>query len=78
MTTLPVKTWLNCQIRTAATEAALADAAFVGPDGTADTRFECGQEIPSALIAGKFVQIKLFIGAVNSGDSPRVTEIFID
>ncbi len=76
--TTPVKTWVNCQIRTADSEATLADAAFVGPDGTADSRFTCGQEIPAGLIHGKYVQVKLFLGAVNSGNSPRIEEIYID
>ncbi len=72
---IPIKTWVNCQIRTANTEEKLADAAFTGPDGTDGTRFECGDEIPTNLVKGSFVQVKLFLGAVNSGSSPRVTEI---
>jgi len=73
---IPAKTWVNCQIRTAETAEALAAAPFIGADGTADSRFGCGQPIPAELVRGKYLQIKLFLGAVNSGNSPRVTEIY--
>ena len=66
---IPTKTWVNCQIRTADTLEALETAPFIGWDGTASTRLEKGQQIPKT--AGKFMQVKLFLGAVNSGNSPR-------
>jgi len=75
---MALKTWVNCQIRTADTEEALENAPFVGVDGTSDSRIECDQAIPAELVKGKFVQIKLFIGAVNSGNTPRITEIYAD
>ncbi len=75
---IPWKTWVNCQIRTADTEEGLKDAAFVGRDGTADTRFDCGEAIPAELVKGKFFQIKLYLGAVNSGNSPRIQEIYAE
>ena len=75
---MPVKTWVNCQIRTASSEEELKTAAFIGPDGTENSRFNCSEEIPNSLIRGKYLQIKLFIGAVNSGNTPRITEIFAD
>lgn len=75
---IPNKTWINCQIRTASTEEALAEAPFIGADGTGNSRFQCDEVIPAELIAGKYLQIKLFFGAVNSGNSPRLTEVYAD
>ena len=71
---IPQKTWVNCQIRIADTPEALEAAPFVGWDGTEATRLEKGQPIPQ--IAGKLMQVKLFLGAVNSGNSPRIVEIY--
>ena len=73
---IPQKTWVNCQIRTADTPEQLAAAAFVGCDGTENTRFENGQTIPAQLLRGKLLQVKLFLGAINSGLTPRITEIY--
>jgi len=73
---IPQKTWVNCQIRTADTPEGLDMADFCGPDGTENSRFTLLQEIPEALRRGKLLQVKLFLGAVNSGSSPRITEIY--
>lgn len=73
---IPAKTWVNCQIRTAARQEDLESAPFVGPDGTEMSRFENGQAIPAALVRGPYFEIRLYLGAVNSGNTPRVTEIF--
>ena len=70
------KTWANCQIRTAESEKALTLAPFIGRDGTENSRFEALETIPKELIRGKYLEIKLFIGAVNSGNTPRISEIF--
>lgn len=75
---LKCKTWVNCQIRTAETEEALEKSEFIGIDGTAASRIECDAAIPAELIKGKYLQIKLYIGAVNSGNTPRITEIYAD
>lgn len=72
------KTWVNCQIATAASEEELEQAGFIGPDGTEKSRFENGQQIPAALVKGRFFKVKLFLGAVNSGCTPRVTEITVE
>jgi len=74
---IPAKTWVNCQIRTAETREGLTSAPFLGPDGTESTRFCLEEEIPPALIRGRFLQLKLYLGAVNSGSSPRITEIYV-
>lgn len=75
---IPIKTWVNCQIRTAHSEEALATASFIGPDGTENSRFTSGQEIPAELICGPYMQIKLYLGAVNSGNTPRIKEITVE
>lgn len=75
---IPIKTWVNCQIRTAHSEEALAAASFIGPDGTENSRFTSGQEIPAELICGPYLQIKLYLGSVNSGNTPRITEIIVE
>jgi len=76
--TTPIKTWVNCQIRTAETEEALESAPFIGCDGTENSRFACNQPIDPQLIRGKYLQVKLFLGAVNSGNTPRITQIYAD
>lgn len=74
---IPAKTWVNCQIRTAASAEELEKAPFIGEDGTENSRFACGQTVPAELIHGKYVQVKLYLGAVNSGSTPRITEIYL-
>ena len=74
---IPEKTWVNCQIRTADTLQALATAPFLGPDGTENTRYEFEQAFFPAQIHGRFFQLKLYLGAVNSGSSPRIAEIYV-
>lgn len=75
--TVPEKTWVNCQIRTAPTLEELKTASFIGEDGTAQSRLQRAQAIPGDLIHGPFLEIKLYLGAVNSGNSPRITEISV-
>ena len=75
---IPPKTWVNCQIRTADTREALKNAPFVGIDGTENSRITRQQPIPEELRKGKFLQVKLFLGAVNSGSTPRITEIYVE
>ena len=65
---IPEKTWVNCQIRTANSGEELEGKPFVGIDGTENSRIACGQTVPDQLLSGAFMQVKLFIGAVNSGN----------
>ena len=74
---IPEKTWVNCQIRSASTEEELRTKPFIGLDGTANSRFELGVRIPPELLQGTYLQIKLFLGAVNSGSTPRISEIYV-
>ena len=73
--TIPVKTWVNCQIRTAPAREELETVPFAGPDGTEKTRFGCGEAVPQSLRRGPWFQVKLYLGAVNSGDTPRITAV---
>lgn len=75
---LPQKTWVNCQIRSASSIEALSQAEFIGNDGSNQTRFTCDEPIPADLVCGQYFQVKLFIGAVNAGSTPRITEIYAD
>ena len=76
--TIPKKTWVNCQIRTGGSVEELQGKPFIGQDGTEETRFENGETVPAALIEGAYLQVKLYLGAVNSGNTPRITRIFAE
>ncbi|MBP1990682.1 FG-GAP repeat domain-containing protein [Paenibacillus eucommiae] len=69
------KTWVKAQIRTASTEDALEQAGWQGPDGSAEAWFSNGQEAEKLHHAGSWIQYRLALGAVNGGNSPRVTEV---
>ncbi len=75
---IPKKTWVNCQIRTGGSIEELQGKPFIGKDGTEETRFENGEAVPAALIEGAYLQVKLYLGAVNSGNTPRITRIFAE
>ncbi|MBO9607165.1 MAG: VCBS repeat-containing protein [Paenibacillaceae bacterium] len=74
---VPVKTWVKAQLRSAASREQLAMAVWCGPDGQADW-FENGQSAARMPLAGQWIQYRLALGAVNGGNSPRVTEIRVD
>ena len=71
---IPAKTWVNAQIASASTPEGLETAPFVGCDGTPDTRLEKGV-LPAGVVRGPYFRIKLYLGAVNSGNTPRITAI---
>jgi hypothetical protein len=48
---------------------------FVGPDGTEHSYFE--NHSTRIGLAGKYVQYKLAIGAVNNIGTPRITEVCV-
>ena len=75
---IPKKTWVSCQIRTAPDRKALESAPFTGPDGTEKTRFSCGEAFPETLRRGAWFQVRLFLGAVNSGNTPRITALWAE
>ena len=65
------KTWVGAQLRSAPTAEALEHAEWLGPDDGAGW-FTNDQQIAAA---GRWVQYRLALGAVNSGSTPRVTEV---
>ncbi|MAG37297.1 MAG: hypothetical protein CL878_13770 [Dehalococcoidia bacterium] len=68
------KTWVGAQLRFAASEDALEQAAWLGPDD-GEGWFTDDQEVETGAHAGQWVQYRLALGAVNSGSTPRVTEV---
>ena len=71
---LPPKTWVRAQLRFARSEAELAKAAWTGPTGD-ESWFEKEQEMTLPDHPSPWVQYKLALGATNSGNTPRVTEV---
>ena len=68
----PPKSWVKAQLRSAASEAELSDAPWIGPDGP-DTWYEA----PGASTGhtGQWLQYKLALGARHSGSSPRLRSV---
>lgn len=73
---LQPKTWLKAQIRSAASERALDEATWKGPDGP-DSWFD-GQGPGNLETEGEWLQYRLVLGARNSGCTPRVTAIHLE
>ena len=84
---LPVKTWVRAQVRTASSRENLERAAWRGTDGE-NSWFEDEQarrlapqskvsveKMKSLETSGPWVQFRLALGAVNSGNTPRVREV---
>ena len=72
---LPPKTWVHAQIRTASTRPGLEQAAWRGRAD--DAWLEDGDAIPHCSEDEPWVQYRLALGAVNSGNTPRVTRVCI-
>jgi len=73
---IPLKTWVKAQIRVAASEQALSDAPWHGPEGAGSWFVTSGQSLAFPL-GGAWAQYRLALGAVNSGGTPRVSEVAI-
>jgi hypothetical protein len=48
----------------------------MGPEGE-ETWFDSGQVAPARQDAGKWIQYRLALGAVNALSTPRVTEVSV-
>lgn len=72
---VPDKTWVGAQLRSADTEAGLAEASWRGPDG-GDSWYGGGDPVRSDE-AGRWLQYRLVLGACNSLRSPRISEVAI-
>lgn len=73
---IPPKTWVKAQIRFAYTKKHLDDAVWQGPDDT-QLWFNNGQTVNRLNQNGCWIQYRLALGAVNGGNSPRVTEVSV-
>ena len=73
---VPDKTWVRAQLRFADTRAEMERATWVGPEG-ANTWFENCTRVPATGRSGGWVQYRLALGAINSGRTPRVTEVCV-
>ena len=71
---IPAKTWVKAQARMAETRDELNQTAFTGPDGSAATWYERGEQIRQPA-TGRLVQYRLALGAVNSLNTPRITAV---
>jgi hypothetical protein len=74
---LQPKTWVKAQIRTASSRGGLVQANWQGPNGMEDSWFDNGQKATDALQVGQWIQYRLALGAINGGNSPRVTEVTV-
>lgn len=74
ITEIQPKTWVRAQIRFACTKEALDSSRWQGPDGEGGW-FENGQMTNELSQTGCWIQYRLALGAVNGGNSPRVTEV---
>ena len=74
--TLAAKTWVKAQLRSAETEDGLDAAVWRGPEDEGSW-FDSGQSVDPARFTGQWVQYRLTLGAVNSGCTPRVTQVDI-
>ena len=73
---VPAKTWVRAQLRFASTREELAQAAWIGPDG-ADSWYDDHTQEQPAQSPGGWVQYRLALGAINSGCTPRLTEVTV-
>lgn len=74
---LPPKTWLRAQLRRAATREGIESAPWQGP--TPDRPwFDRDEEVRHLAGEGRWVQYRLALGSVNSGCTPRVTEVRVE
>ena len=73
---VPAKTWVRAQLRSAASEAALATAPWQGAQGTGSW-FENRERVALGRFSGPWIQYRLALGAVNATRTPRVREVSV-
>lgn len=74
---IPRKTWVKAQVRTAERKESLEEREWSGPDGK-NSWFEEESGWQAGLFAGRWVQYRLALGALNSGGTPRVKEVSLN
>lgn len=65
------------QLRAADTRDALPQAQWTGPDGPGSWLAN-HQPVHDAAFAGKWIQYRLALGAVNGVSSPRIAEVSVE
>ncbi|MBI4026031.1 MAG: VCBS repeat-containing protein [Verrucomicrobia bacterium] len=73
---VPRKTWVRAQLRFAETPDGLARAPWLGPRG-ANSWFGNRSPIRRIHQAGRWMQYRLALGAVNGGNTPRVRQVTV-
>jgi hypothetical protein len=73
---VPPKTWVRAQLRFAEQAEGLDAAPWQGPGG-GNGWLERGDSTEGLRQTGPWVQYRLALGAVNGGNSPRVTEVSV-
>ena len=74
---VPTKTWVQAQLRSSASHTGLESASWRGPNGEGSW-FQSG-DAPEGFGTGeRWVQYRLALGAVNGGQTPRVTEVTVE
>lgn len=73
---LEPKTWVKAQLRFAVRCEDLPEAPWQGPASGLDW-FENGTPAEELIPQGRWVQYRLALGAVNGGNSPRVSEVTV-
>ena len=68
------QTWVKAQLRFADTKEALEKAEWIGPGG-GNSWFDNHQKVEGKAWAGKWIQYRLALGALNSGGTPRITQV---
>ncbi|SDD24639.1 Repeat domain-containing protein [Paenibacillus sp. UNCCL117] len=71
---IPPKTWVKAQIRVADREEDLPSQPWQGDEG-AGTWFGNGHTAMARPVKGRWAQYRLALGAINSGSTPRVSEV---
>lgn len=74
---IPAKTWVKAQIRFASSEEELRRAGWQGDAGP-ESWLVNGQPFGVALRPAGWIQYRLALGAVNGGNSPRVSEVRVE
>ena len=72
---LPVKTWVRAQLRFAQVREDLQDAPWQGL--SRDGGVEQGDETTGLRQQGRWVQYRLALGAIGSGNTPRLTQVCV-
>jgi len=74
---IPIKTWVKAKMRFAQSAELLEKAQWLGINGPDSWLNNC-ESIKKAKKFGPWVQYRLALGAVNCGNTPRISEVMIE